>query len=52
MMTVIQWDDFGRSLESSTFKLLADNFMAREITVKVKWLKNFHYKIVYRLSFY
>ena len=36
MMTVIQWGDFGRSLESSTFKLLADNFMAREITFKVK----------------
>ena len=36
VMTVIQWGDFGRSLESSTFKLLADNFMAREITFKVK----------------
>ena len=24
MMTVIQWGDFGSSLESSTFKLLAD----------------------------
>ncbi|KAK4567860.1 hypothetical protein RGQ29_003578 [Quercus rubra] len=34
VMTVIQWGDFGRSLESSTFKLLADNFMAREITFK------------------
>ena len=36
MMTVIQWGDFGSSLESSTFKLLTDNFMAREITFKVK----------------
>ena len=36
MMTVIQWGDFGRSLESSTFKLLTDNIMAREITFKVK----------------
>ncbi|XP_075663196.1 putative pectinesterase 29 [Castanea sativa] len=34
MTTVIQWGDFGSSLESSTFKLLADNFMAREITFK------------------
>ncbi|KAM4114691.1 hypothetical protein ACJW30_04G088500 [Castanea mollissima] len=32
--TVIQWGDFGSSLESSTFKLYADNFMARGITFK------------------
>ncbi|KAM3703334.1 hypothetical protein ACJW31_04G088600 [Castanea mollissima] len=32
--TVIQWGDFGSSLESSTFMLYADNFMARGITFK------------------
>ena len=37
--TVIQWGDFGSSLESSTFKLYADNFMARGITFKVEYLK-------------
>ncbi|KAK9996356.1 hypothetical protein SO802_021042 [Lithocarpus litseifolius] len=32
--TVIQWGDFGSTLESATFKLYADNFMARGITFK------------------
>ena len=45
ILTVIQWGDFGSPLESSTFKLLADNFMAREITLNVKYLKDFHHKM-------
>nr|XP_023926287.1 probable pectinesterase 29 [Quercus suber] len=32
--TVIEWGDSGNSLESSTFKLYASNFMARDITFK------------------
>jgi hypothetical protein len=35
-LSVIQYGDFGSSLESSTFQLYADNFMARDITFKVK----------------
>ncbi|KAK4595428.1 hypothetical protein RGQ29_013761 [Quercus rubra] len=34
LSTVIEWDDSGNSLESSTFKLYAANFMARNITFK------------------
>ncbi|KAM3704596.1 hypothetical protein ACJW31_03G017500 [Castanea mollissima] len=30
--TVIEYGDYGNSMESSTFKLFADNFMARGIT--------------------
>ena len=36
LSTVIEWDDSGNSLESSTFKLYAANFMARNITFKVR----------------
>ncbi|XP_030957756.1 probable pectinesterase 29 [Quercus lobata] len=32
--TVIEWGDSGNSIESSTFKLYAPNFMARDITFK------------------
>ncbi|KAF3969913.1 hypothetical protein CMV_006335 [Castanea mollissima] len=32
--TVIEWDDSGNSLASSTFLLYASNFMARDITFK------------------
>ncbi|KAL4636595.1 hypothetical protein ACB092_03G020100 [Castanea dentata] len=32
--TVIEWGDSGNSMESSTFKLYAPNFMARDITFK------------------
>ncbi|KAM3752414.1 hypothetical protein ACB098_03G016800 [Castanea mollissima] len=32
--TVIEWGDSGNSMESSTFKLYAPNFMARNITFK------------------
>ncbi|KAL4636594.1 hypothetical protein ACB092_03G020000 [Castanea dentata] len=35
--TVIEWGDSGNSLESSTFKLYAPNFMARDITFKITW---------------
>uniref|UniRef100_A0A7N2L4C6 pectinesterase n=1 Tax=Quercus lobata TaxID=97700 RepID=A0A7N2L4C6_QUELO len=34
LSTVIEWDDSGNSLESSTFQLYASNFMARGITFK------------------
>ncbi|KAK4595429.1 hypothetical protein RGQ29_013762 [Quercus rubra] len=34
LSTVIEWDDSGSSLESSTFRVYAPNFMARSITFK------------------
>ncbi|KAM3704592.1 hypothetical protein ACJW30_03G017900 [Castanea mollissima] len=37
--TVIEWDDSGNSLASSTFLLYASNFMARDITFKDDVLK-------------
>ena len=40
--TVIEYGDYGNSMESSTFKLFAENFMARGITFTVRQLKNFH----------
>ena len=39
--TVIEWGDSGNSIESSTFKLYAPNFMARDITLKVRNSKSF-----------
>jgi hypothetical protein len=35
-ITLIQWGDFGDSERSATFNLYADNFVARDITFKVK----------------
>ncbi|PON57622.1 Pectinesterase, catalytic [Trema orientale] len=32
--TVITWDDGGSSIKSSTFTMLADNFVARDITFR------------------
>lgn len=49
--TVILWGDFGSSLESSTFMLYADNFMARGITFKVKLLKIYSYKMCVWITF-
>ena len=39
--TVIEWGDSGNSMESSTFKLYTPNFMARDITFKVRHSKSF-----------
>lgn len=35
-LTFIQWGEFGDSGTSATFKLYADNFVARDITFEVK----------------
>lgn len=38
-VTLIQWGDFGSSSDSSTFKMYADNFVACDISFKVKFDK-------------
>ena len=52
--SVIQYGDSGSSLDSTTFKLYAGNFLARDITFKVKQLKNFNkgkLKSLYRINY-
>lgn len=40
-LTTIEYGDAGNVVESPTFKLQADNFMARYITFKVNWLSTY-----------
>ena len=47
MMTVIQWGDFGSSLESSTFKLLADKHWSYKSNIAKAYSMKFFFSFFF-----